>query len=270
MRLVEAMLDANRRFVSGERNAEVKEGASSVSLPVVALTCIDPRLNRLLPDALGIPEEEFIWLRNAGNIIFGPTSTMMRTLALACALKRGKEIIIMGHTECRVRQTTMLELTERFKELGIERDKLPDDLVDFFGLFASERQNVLKAVGFARGSSLIGPKVPVHGMLIDINTGALEWVVNGYDALGASVIGMPANGVATSSLLEATLPGDVSKPSSSTPDFPLQLAETRAADAPAVPAPRASQPKPPPLPKLVPQIHRKPRSDRRPGNSPFR
>lgn len=249
MRLVEAILDANRRFVGGERNAEAKAGESSSSLPVVALTCIDPRLNRLLPNALGIAEEEFIWLRNAGNIIFGPTSTMMRTLALACALKRGKEIIIMGHTECRVRQTTMLELTERFKELGIEREKLPDDLVDFFGLFASERQNVLKAVGFARGSSLIGPRVPVHGMLIDIHTGALEWVVNGYEALGVSASGMPAsNGTSSSPPLETAIP----------------------ADAPFAPAPPPPQPKPPPLPKLVPKTQRKPLSDRRPGKSPFR
>ena len=40
-------------------------------LPVVALTCIDPRLNRFFPGVLGLPEEQFIWLRNAGNIITG-------------------------------------------------------------------------------------------------------------------------------------------------------------------------------------------------------
>ncbi len=213
MRLVETMMDANRRFVRGETDAAVNvselaaSGDHLPSLPVVALTCIDPRLNRLLPHALGIAEEDFIWLRNAGNIIFGTTSTMMRTLALACALKQGKEIIILGHTECRVRQTTVLELTRRFQELGIERHMLPDDLVDFFGLFASERQNVLKAVGFARASALIGPRVPVHGMLIDIHTGALEWVVNGYDALDASTIGVTACLTPTPQIPPRPVPG---------------------------------------------------------------
>ena len=69
-------------------------------LPVIALTCIDPRLNRLFPGVLGLPEEHFIWLRNAGNIITGPLSSTMRSLALACAVKGGREIAIIGHTDC--------------------------------------------------------------------------------------------------------------------------------------------------------------------------
>jgi hypothetical protein len=52
-------------------------------------------------------------------------------------------------------------------------------------LFASERQNVIKAVDFIHGSPLIGPKVPVHGLLIEIETGRLEWLVNGYETLGS-------------------------------------------------------------------------------------
>jgi len=48
-------------------------------------------------------------------------------------------------------------------------------------MFATERQNVIKATGFVRESPLIGPKIPVHGLLVDIHTGKLEWVVNGYE-----------------------------------------------------------------------------------------
>jgi carbonic anhydrase len=33
---------------------------------------------------------------------------------------------------------------------------------------------------------LIGPKIPVHGLLLDVETGRLEWVVNGYETLAAS------------------------------------------------------------------------------------
>jgi len=36
-----------------------------------------------------------------------------------------------------------------------------------------------------RSSPLIGPKVPVHGLLVDIQTGNLEWLVNGYQTLRA-------------------------------------------------------------------------------------
>ena len=32
---------------------------------------------------------------------------------------------------------------------------------------------------------MIGPKVLVHGLLVDIETGKLEWIVNGYQTFGA-------------------------------------------------------------------------------------
>ncbi len=148
----------------------------------MALTCIDARLNRLFPAVLGVPEDKFIWLRNSGNIIFDPMSSMMRTVAMACAIKGGKEIAIIGHTDCLVCKTTTMQLLERFKELGVERQALPDNINEFFGLFSSERQNVIKACETARQSPLIGPKIPVHGLLVDIETGKLEWLVNGYQA----------------------------------------------------------------------------------------
>ena len=153
------------------------------SLPLVALTCIDPRLNALLPNALGLSPEHFIWLRNAGNIITSVDSSTMRSLALACAVKGGREIAIIGHTDCGVRKTGMTELMDRFKKLGIPRERLPHDLVSFFGTFASERQNVIRGVEFARASALIGPRVPVHGLLIDIENGRLECVVDGNEVL---------------------------------------------------------------------------------------
>ena len=187
MRLFEAILDANHRALSGDTRAGLRPEEHASALPIVALTCIDPRLNPLMPEVLGIPEEQFIWLRNAGNIITGPTSSTMRSLALACAVKGGKEIVVIGHTDCLVCKTPALQLTDRFAELGIPRSKLPDNLQEFFGLFASERQNVLRAAEFIRQSPLIGPKTPVHGLLVDINNGRLESIVNGYQALESVV-----------------------------------------------------------------------------------
>jgi len=187
MRLFDAIVDANHRAVAGEKGAGLHPDDFADELPVVALTCVDPRLNPLLPAILGLAEEKFIWLRNAGNIITGTASSTMRSLAMACAVKGGKEIAIIGHTDCRVRQTSVAELTERFRALGIDRSRLPDNLQEFFGLFASERQNVIRGVEFTRQSPLIGPKVPVHGFLVDIQTGKLEWIVNGYQTLSAAV-----------------------------------------------------------------------------------
>jgi carbonic anhydrase len=190
MRLFEAIIDANHRAVAGDQSAGVHPAEFESELPVVALTCIDVRLNALLPEVLGVPKEQFIWLRNAGNIITGPLSSTMRSLALACVVKGGKEIAIIGHTDCQVAKTTMMELLDRFRAMGIERHLLPANVNEYFGIFSSERANVIKAVDTVRSSPLIGPKIPVHGLLVDIETGKVEWLVNGYQTLetrGASM-----------------------------------------------------------------------------------
>ena len=186
MRLFEAILDANHRALAGDQTAGLRPAEFADSLPVIALTCVDPRLNPLLPEVMGIPEEEFIWLRNPGNILSEPQDSMVRSVALACAVKHGKEIAVIGHTDCAVCETTTTQLLDHFLALGVERHLLPENLNELFGLFASERQNVIKGVELLRRSPLIGPKIPVHGVMVDIETGKLEWVVNGYQTLSTT------------------------------------------------------------------------------------
>ena len=187
-RLFEAILDANRRRVGGDPSASVRVEAFAAELPVAALTCIDPRLNRLLPDQLGLPVDQFIWLRNAGNIITGPLTSTMRSLALACAVKGAREIAIIGHSDCLVAKTTLKNLLVQLDALGVDRDRLPDNLSEYFGLFGTERHNVVRGVDLVRRSPLIGARVTVHGLLIDVHSGRLEWVVNGYHEPAATTI----------------------------------------------------------------------------------
>ena len=182
MRLFEAIVDANHRAVAGDANAGLHPADFADELPVIALTCVDPRLNAYFPNALALPAEQFIWLRNAGNIITQPLSSTMRSLALACAVKGGKEIAIIGHTDCQICRTTALQLLEKLKTLGVDRHQLPENLTEFFGMSGSERQNVIKACDIVRHSPLIGPTIPVHGFLVDVGTGKLDWIVDGYEA----------------------------------------------------------------------------------------
>jgi len=180
MRLFEAIIDANHRAIAGDASAGLRPADFENELPIIALTCVDPRLNALFPNVLGLPGEQFIWLRNAGNLITGTMSSTMRSLTLACAVKGGKEIAVIGHTDCQVCKTTTTQLLDRLKAFGVERAHLPENLTEFFGMSGSERQNVLKACEFIRHSPLIGAQTPVHGLLVDIETGKLEWIVNGY------------------------------------------------------------------------------------------
>ena len=180
MHLFEAIIDANHRAGAGDASAGLRPAEFADNLPIIALTCIDPRLNALFPNVLGIPGDQFIWMRNAGNIVTGPLSSTMRSLALACAVKGGQEIAIIGHTDCQICRTTTMQLLDLLKTAGVERAGLPENLNEFFGMFATERQNIIKACDIVRHSPLIGSKIPVHGLLVDIETGKLEWLVNGY------------------------------------------------------------------------------------------
>ncbi len=230
-RLFDAIVAWNHRVTAGEHLATCPGDELPESLPLIALTCIDPRLNRHFPEALGLREEQFIWLRNAGNVITSATSSTMRSLALACAVKGGREIAIIGHTDCGVRKTGMSDLTDRFRELGVPREKLPDDLIGFFGMFASERQNVMRGVDFTRESVLIGPRVPVHGFLIDVHTAKLEWVVNGYETLDQTRV--------------RSAPVVVDSPKTSPPPPPLKPRAPSIVSQPAsVPAARRVAPTP--------------------------
>lgn len=194
MRLFESILDANHRAVAGDASAGLHPAEYADALPVVALTCVDPRLNAYFPNVLALPAEEFIWLRNAGNIITSTLSSTMRSLALACAVKGGREIAVIGHSDCQICKTPTLALLDKLKALGVERSRLPENINEFFGMFASERQNVIKACDLIRHSPLIGPKIPVHGLLLDLDTGKLDWLVNGYEMLQAQAApGLPGN-----------------------------------------------------------------------------
>ena len=186
MRVVETLVAWNQRVIGGEPPVSWPADELSGELPIVALTCIDPRLNPHFPNVMGLRADQFIWVRNAGNSISSPTSSTVRSLALACAIKGGREIAIIGHTDCAVRATTVSELIDRLQKLGVSRDKLPDDVAGVFNLFASERQNVIRSAGLVRASPYIGPGMPVHGLLIDVQTGRLEWVVNGYETWTAA------------------------------------------------------------------------------------
>jgi carbonic anhydrase len=264
MRLFEAILDANHRAVAGDPSAGVRVADYVAELPVIALTCIDPRLNRLFPGVLGLPEEHFIWLRNAGNIITGPLSSTMRSIAVACAVKGGRDIAVIGHTDCKISHVTISELTDLFKALGVERQRLPENLTDYFGVFASERQNVIRGVDFVRQSPLIGPRIPVHGLMVDIQSGLLEWIVNGYETLERSAtppvpLSLPSLGAAVENLAARAAfdLGEMKFPESKIGDMASAAIQTLsvrdpASDPRAPIAPPVAPPPPPSPPPLAP------------------
>jgi len=139
-------------------------------------------MHPLMPEVLGVAEPDFIWVTNAGNIITSPVSSTVRSLALACAVQGGKEIAILGHTDCLFFQPTKLVRNQHWANLRSELSSVADALDEFVHRFVDERQNVDLAVKLARSSPLISRRIPIHGLMVDVESGRLEWVVNGYEA----------------------------------------------------------------------------------------
>jgi hypothetical protein len=106
-------------------------------------------------------------------------------------------------------KTSIVALLDKLKALGVDRSKLPENVTEFFGAFGSERQNVIKACDFIRNSPLIGPRIPVHGLLLDISSGKLEWIVNGYDVLQSQAATTTGAAVATAKPAAADALGSI-------------------------------------------------------------
>ena len=71
-------------------------------------------------------------------------------------------------------------LKEKMIARGIkEEDIAKYDLAEWIGGFESEEQNVIDVVEKIKNHPLI-PDVPVHGLIIDIVTGELKVLVDGY------------------------------------------------------------------------------------------
>lgn len=73
------------------------------------------------------------------------------------------------------------------KERGITNEKLDTlrysgiDLERFLQGFSSVEESVEHSVSILRNHPLLPEEVPVHGLVIDPDTGKLDLVVNGYD-----------------------------------------------------------------------------------------
>jgi carbonic anhydrase len=184
MRLVEAMIEANHRALAGDPRAGLRPADFADSLPIAALTCIDPRMHPLMPEVLGVAEEDFIWVTGAGNRIASPGCDTLLTLSLACAVHRAREILIIGHTDCPFCNWRPSEMLQHLQTLGIDLAQVAGKLNDFLNQFTDEQHNVKRAVQLARSSALIAPTIPIHGLLVDIHSGRLDWIVNGYRSKG--------------------------------------------------------------------------------------
>ena len=183
--MLDEILAHNTRFVQENRLPVI---GHTPRKHTAVVTCMDCRLVRTFEDALGLQRGDVVELRTAGATISkvereGKDNDLIRSLAGAIYLLGVREVLVIGHTECGLSHVNATTLTASMQALGvdphnlIEKEKLGDinGLIEWIGAFHDVHLNVKEVVSVIRNSPYL-PKISVHGLVIDIQTGKLEVV----------------------------------------------------------------------------------------------
>ncbi|MCP3961774.1 MAG: carbonic anhydrase [bacterium] len=172
--LIDDLLKRNAAFVEG-RAARPLPRAEQVPLAVVA--CYDPRLDALLRPALGLAEGEGFMLRTAGAAV-PPTSHLLRSLAVAVYLFEVEEVVIVGHSSCRMASFPTDDFISAFRRRGVGRETFgAGDLRRWAGAIATPREGVLATAAAITGAPFLPPDLAIAGAVLDDESGRLEVIL---------------------------------------------------------------------------------------------
>lgn len=148
-------------------------------------TCMDTRLVDFLEPALGIGRGEAKVIKNAGNTVTGPFHATIRSLMVAIYELGVKEVMVIGHLDCGMAHSTSQSMKEKMLARGIcpsAIKMIEDDLEKWLDQFHHPIDNVEQVVARIRSNPLIPTDVPIHGLMFNPHSGAVNVVVNGYKA----------------------------------------------------------------------------------------
>lgn len=152
---------------------------------VAVVSCYDPRLDAILVDALGLVPGQAVLLRTAGARI--PRSgDPLRSLALACFRYGIRDVLVVGHSTCRMAAFNASDFIDRFRSRGVPRSAFGDeDLRAWVGAEADPRSGVLASLAAIREAPFLPKDLVLAGAVLDESTGLLEIVHR--DAVSAPV-----------------------------------------------------------------------------------
>lgn len=125
----QAMLDGNRRFVSGElahprQDIDRREALAEKQTPFAALFgCADSRLSAEIIFDVGLGD--FFVVRNAGQVI---GETILGSLEYAVEVLGVPIILVLGHDECGAIRATIDDVEGKMNAQGVFIHKLVDQI----------------------------------------------------------------------------------------------------------------------------------------------
>lgn len=188
MNLLESLLAANESFVEkGEYKAFATD--KTPNKKAVFLTCMDTRLSELSTKALGIENGDIKQLKNAGAVVTHPYGSTMRSILVAVYALGVDEVYIMGHHDCGFGALEPEPVITEMKARGIDSETFNTlkhsgiDVESWLKGFDSVEESVTETVNNVKNHPLFAKSIPVHGLVMDPDTGKVDVIVNGYDSV---------------------------------------------------------------------------------------
>ncbi len=182
----------------------------------------------------------YLTFRTAGAVVT-PAGNAMRSLALAVYMFEVREILILGHSSCRMADFSTQDFIEAFRGRGVPREAFGDrDLRTWAGATANPRQGVLASASAIAAAPFLPNDLMIAGAVLDDETGKIEVVLRPGEAIPGMA---PAPATAP---LENTPPGAKRESDGPKRDATKEMTEA-SRSAPPPPAPRTSTSLPPAL-----------------------
>lgn len=149
------------------------------------LSCMDTRLTRLLPEALGLKNGDAILIKNAGGVVTHSCGSVVRSLLVAILELGVTDIMVIGHTDCGVQSLHAEKMIRQMKVRGISTEQI--EAVKFAGVdfyawlagFETPETSVSGTVKHLKSHPLIPKDISITGYVMDSDTGKLSAVMDG-------------------------------------------------------------------------------------------
>jgi carbonic anhydrase len=187
MKLLDEILDFNRNFVENEQYEQYRTTKFPEKKTVI-FSCMDTRLVELLPAAMDIKNGDVKIIKNAGAVITHPFGSIMRSIIVAVYELGADEVIVIGHHDCGMGKVKPESVLTKMVDRGVEQETI--DTLNYSGLhleewlkgFNSVEESVAHSCKMIQDHPLMPDGVPIHGLVINPETGKLDLIVNGYGA----------------------------------------------------------------------------------------
>ncbi|GGF89565.1 beta-class carbonic anhydrase [Paenibacillus abyssi] len=182
------ILEYNQSFVEN-RTYEQYRTDKFPEKRLVIVTCMDTRLTELLPKALNLRNGDAKIIKNAGAIVTQPFGNIMRSILVAVYELNANEVAVIGHHDCGMTGINPENVIGHMAERGIPDVTIKTlknsgvNLMRWLTGFDNVKESVENSVKIISNHPLLPAEVPVHGLIINPETGKLDLTVDGYKSL---------------------------------------------------------------------------------------